>query len=145
MRRLALLILSMTIGASLLPMSSAEAATSPEARFVQLINASRTAKGLNPLRWRSTLSEVAERHSNRMLRDSDIYHNSKLGNEITGTWRLAGENVGVGFDVADLHAAFMASTSHRANIMRARFDDIGLGVVVSGSGEVYVTEVFVDR
>jgi len=144
MRRPTLLITALSIGASFAPVA-ADAAISPEARFVQLINQERADAGLSPLRSVSALATVAERHSERMRRDADIYHNSNLANEITGRWTGAGENVGVGFDVDNLHAAFMASHDHRVNIMRARFDDIGLGVVVDASGEVYVTEVFVDR
>lgn len=144
MRRPVLLIIALSIGASFAPVS-ARAAVSPEARFVQLINQERVAAGLSPLRSTSSLGAIAERHSERMRRDADIYHNSNLANEITGRWTGAGENVGVGFDVDGLHAAFMASHDHRVNIMGARFDDIGLGVVIDDSGEVYVTEVFVDR
>ena len=32
-------------------------------------------------------------------------------------WRRVGENVGVGYDVTQLHNAFMGSSGHRANIM----------------------------
>lgn len=130
----------------LIGVSGVEAsASSPEARFVQLINQERTSRGLKALTRRSDLDAVAERHSERMRRDGDIYHNRNLGNEIPGSYAMGGENVGVGFDVDGLHAAFMDSPGHRHNILLAGFDEVGLGVVVDPSGEVYVTEVFVDR
>lgn len=144
MRRSSMLILALAIGASFAPVT-AQAAATPEARFVELINIERTERGLSPLRSRNDLAAIAERHSERMRQDADIYHNSDLGDEIPGSWQSAGENVGVGFDVDGLHAAFMASRGHRVNILRAGFDTIGLGVVIDPSGDVYVTEVFVDN
>lgn len=144
MRRPALLLVGLVAAAAFSP-AAAQAETSPEAQFVQLINQARTQRGLRPLRMRADLNGVAERHAVRMMNAGDIWHNSKLASQIPGTWRYAGENVGVGFDVSGLHDAFMASRDHRVNILRAGFDDIGLGVVTNADGEVYVTQVFVDR
>lgn len=145
MRRPVLLCAALALGAIIAPAPAATAAVSPEHRFHQLINEQRAARGLPALRFRNDLSAVAERHSERMQAAADIWHNPKLASQIPGSWVGAGENVGVGFDVDGLHAAFMASRNHRVNIMRARFDDIGLGVVTNADGEVYVTQVFVDR
>lgn len=146
MRRPLLFIAVVALGASVAPTITAHAAAeAPEARFLELINGERTQRGLRPLRYQDDLSAIAERHSERMRKEADIWHNSRLAQEIPGTWRSAGENVGIGFDTDNLHASFMASHSHRVNILMAAFDEIGLGVVVDPSGEVYVTEVFVDR
>jgi hypothetical protein len=125
--------------------TSARAQTSPEARSVQLINEERVERGLRTLTRRSDLDAIAERHSERMRNEADIWHNPNLANEIPGSWQSGGENVGVGFDVDGLHAAFMGSHDHRANILKSVFDEVGLGVVVDPSGEVYITQVFVDR
>ena len=39
------------------------------------------------------------------------------------------ENVGVGYSVQALHDAFMGSTGHRANILNASYNRVGIGVV----------------
>src|SRR5205085_7816616 len=54
---------------------------------------------------------------------------------------LLGENVGMGGDVPSLHDAFMNSEHHRENILDGGFNQVGIGVIVSG-GVVYVTEDF---
>src|SRR5690606_37465102 len=59
-------------------------------------------------------------------------------------WLSLAENVGRGWDVDGLHNAFMKSAAHRANILDATWDYIGIGVVVDGRGEMWVTINFVD-
>jgi uncharacterized protein YkwD len=73
---------------------------------------------------------------------SGLAHNPDLGGDlqragITG-WRSYGENVGYGSDVDQVHARFMGSAGHRANILNPTYSQVGIGVVRSG-GTVWVT------
>ena len=51
------------------------------------------------------------------------------------------ENVGVGSTVAGVHAAFLRSSGHRANLLDPAMRHVGVGVVSSG-GQLWVTEIF---
>jgi len=43
-----------------------------------------------------------------------------------------------------MHAAWMASPGHRANICSKKFRNIGIGIVDNGSGAFYGTQLFTD-
>lgn len=113
---------------------------SDEARFVQLINQDRANSGLGPLSGDGPLVGAARNQSSRMAASGTIFHNSNLPGEVPGGWQSLGENVGTGATVDDLHAAFMNSPGHRANVL-GNYDRIGVGIVMSGS-TYFVTEVF---
>lgn len=111
-----------------------------EARFVAAVNAERAAAGLPALRVADELVSVGRQHAQRMASTADLHHNPNLGNDVTG-WDKVGENVGRGPDVGRIHAAFMASPSHRANVLDPAWTEVGMGVVVV-DGQVWVTELF---
>lgn len=121
----------------------AAAATDPgqaEAGFVQMINDERTARGLQPLAIDADLVAGARFQADAIRDAGRLFHNADLGSVTTG-WSWIGENVGYGYDVAGLHAAFMASTGHRENILKADATHVGVGVVVEG-GVIWVGQVF---
>ena len=113
---------------------------SDEERFLQLINSDRAGAGLPGLAMDGSLRDLARRHSGEMAAAGQIFHNSALASQVPGGWRTIGENVGVGGSVEGLHAAFMNSPGHRANVL-GDYDRAGIGVVFSGS-TIYVTEIF---
>ena len=122
---------------------SALAATDPgqaEARYVQLINSERTSRGLQPLSVDPDLVAGARYQADAIRDAGRLFHNADLGSVTTG-WTWIGENVGYGSGVDSLHAAFMASSGHRANILKADATHVGVGVVVEGS-TIWVAEVF---
>ena len=114
------------------------------ARFTSLTNHERSSRGLRTLSVRSDLVAIARRHSQEMANHGGIYHNDNLANEVSGDWTELGENVGRGPTVDDIHRAFMNSAPHRANILRASYNQIGIGTAIKG-GYIYVTEVFAKR
>jgi uncharacterized protein YkwD len=111
-----------------------------EQRFGQLINEERAAAGLRMLSFDSQLTNVARQQSAMMASQSTIFHNTQLGQIVTGPWQLLGENVGMGGTVESLHDAFMSSPHHRENVL-GNYDRMGLGVTISGT-TIYVTEDF---
>jgi uncharacterized protein YkwD len=140
-RALALLaaVLVVLAGQSLASPSAAHASTA-DSSFVARINAERTARGLRAYTGRADLAAVAHAQAARMAAAGRLYHNPNLARDVKN-WRMAGENVGVGGDVATLHKAFMASTGHRANILDRDFTEVGVGTVYA-NGRLWVAEVF---
>jgi hypothetical protein len=119
-------------------------ASSQESRFTSLLNHERSSRGGHTLATKSDLVSIARRHSEDMADRGYIYHNSNLPNEVSGNWRILGENVGRGGSVDSIHNAFMNSAPHKHNILDSRFNQIGVGTVVR-NGYIYVTEVFAGR
>lgn len=142
MRRLPLFTAALvcSIALSMLATSAVNAATGEENSFVSKINSERSSRGLGTLRWRQDLADVARRHSQRMAQGDNLHHNPNLRNEVSG-WDVIGENVGYGPSVSDLHDAFMASQSHKANILDSDYTHVGVGTLWK-DGTLWVTEVF---
>ncbi len=109
-------------------------------QFIELMNAERAAAGLNILVPYDDLIDDAAIHTTEMMASGDIYHSSDLKGFTTG-WQTIGENVGYGPNVDKLHAAFMASPTHRANIM-GDYDRVGVASEVDSTGRIYVTVLF---
>ena len=136
-RRLVVAAATLTLVAATTPAS----ATAEEGRFVSRANAERARYGLPYYAVAADLVSVARRHSVEMASRHTIYHNSRLGSDVSG-WRAVGENVGMGGDVDSIHDAFMRSSSHRSNILDHDFTQIGVGTAHDNKGILYVTEVF---
>ena len=109
--------------------------------FVRLINAERRQRGEASLAVATDLVGVARSHSQDMARLAKLHHNPDLGDDVSN-WRRLAENVGVGYDVARLHDAFMDSAGHRANILDDRVTQVGIGVHEASNGRIWVTVVF---
>ena len=115
---------------------------SAEHQFVDLINQERQQRGLSPLTTNSDLVAGARFQADAIRDAGRLFHNPDLGSVTTG-WTKLGENVGFGGTVDALHAAFMNSPGHRANILDPVYTHVGLGVVVEGS-RIWVAEVFME-
>jgi uncharacterized protein YkwD len=120
---------------------SAQASTSgSEQQFVSSINSARASVGRPALATSSELTSVARSWAAKMASSNTLKHNPDLTSQITN-WRYAGENVGVGGNVPQLHQAFMDSPAHKANILDRDYTQVGVGVVMGG-GRMWVVEVF---
>ncbi len=136
------LILALFMLLGFLAPKHADATTSSERYMVSLINKARTARDRAPLRLNDSLSNYARKHSRTMAAKNRLYHNPYLASWLDDwSWRILGENVGVGGSVYSLHKAFMASPGHKANNLDRRFKTIGVGIVSSG-GRLWVTVIF---
>jgi hypothetical protein len=120
--------------------ASAGAASPTEAVFANRLNAARTAHGVARLAVRAELVSVARAQSARMARRAVLYHNPHLTTEVRN-FRWVGENVGYGPTSEAVHAAFMNSPLHRANILDTDYTEVGIGTTVV-NGVVWVAEVF---
>ena len=138
-----------TLGAILLggalllaPVSGQARPSSQSIQLMNLHNHERTTRGIPALRYSSSLSVAAYRHSQLMQSRGRIFHSSdaQLLN-LLGTLHEIGENVGVGPTIVGLHQAFMLSPLHRANILDRAYRYVGVGVVLS-RGSYWVTVLF---
>lgn len=134
------------LGAALLVIQveipSASAAGIEEGRFVELINQTRADLGLPAYRLHSAVQTKAARWAESMAASGSIAH-SDLAVGITADWLRLGENVGAGGAVEALHAAFLASPTHRLNLVHPGFSYLGIGVVKAG-GVIFVAQEFME-
>ena len=124
---------------------SASALTSAESCFYSATNSERASRGIPKLSLASDLVTLARSHSKKMAADGTIYHNNNLGNDISGHWTAAGENVGMGPDCNSVQDAFMASPGHKSNILDRDYNQVGIGVAYDADGTLYVTVDFAHR
>lgn len=133
--------LILAFGVALLPGAAAQAdAVSDEAAFVVKINQLRASKGLPALQVHENLVAKARAWAAGMAGAGKIWH-STLSDGITADWKKLGENVGMGGSVDGLHAAFVASPGHYANLVDPSFGHVGIGIVMSGK-TIFVAEMF---
>ncbi len=117
--------------------------TVAESQFVQLLNQERARAGRSPLQVHPNLVRDARAWSAVMAPQNRWVHTTTLAEETARSlpdWRFAGENVGRGWEVQDLHTTFWNSPSHRGNML-GDFDYVGIGVVYTAD-RTYVTVRF---
>jgi hypothetical protein len=142
MKKLLLVMLAAFAATGLVPMASAHADTlSEESSFVAKINGLRTSKGLEPLTVDAGITDKARAWAQTMADKNTIWH-STLSDGVTADWQKLGENVGMGGSVDGLHVAFVNSPHHYDNLVDPAFRSIGIGVVHSDTGILFVSEVF---
>lgn len=108
------------------------------------VNRSRKDVRLAALASDSAAMSKAQAWSESMARTGKLEHSgggSKVSTTGLTKWCSVGENVGYGPSLDRIHAAFMASAPHKANIL-GRYDRVGVGVAKKGS-TYWVTHVFI--
>lgn len=142
-RQLPALLLALLAALAVLvavPTPAEAAETDQEHELARLINDERRASGLPELQLQSQLTTIAREWSAQMAQDNELYHRPDLGTRVQGDWTGLAENVGYGGSISRLHTAFMESSGHAKNV-RGNYDQVGIGVVVSGS-RIWVTVNF---
>jgi uncharacterized protein YkwD len=104
------------------------------------LNNDRAAHGLAPVFPHGELIAKAQAWADKLAQDNGLSH-STLTSGIPGCWRALGENVGYGSSVGGVQDAFMASSTHRANILNGAYGYAGTGVAYRGD-RVFVVQVF---
>jgi hypothetical protein len=105
--------------------------------IISLANKDRGSQGLQPLRENSKLADAAIHKASDMINKNYFAHTSPEGltpwHWIDGEkydYNYAGENLAMDFTAAEkMNDAWMASPTHRANIMNSKYKDIGVGIV----------------
>ena len=119
-----------------------------EQRVIDLTNAERKKKDLPPVKFNQVLCEVARAHSANMVKQAKVEHNLDGKTpydrikEAGYRYAVAGENLArADVTIEEVMEAWMASKSHRDNILDAEFTEIGVGLV-RDEQNTYYTQVF---
>ncbi len=128
-----------------------------ETQIFELVNRERSRKNLGVLAWDDGLAALARAYSRQMAREAFFDHFDGDGNSIVERaeraglrgWRRIGENLFFceGYDRFDRLAVrgWMESPTHRENILDRKYNASGIGIAESRSGEIYITQVFIQR
>ncbi len=134
-----------------LPFKVAETRARPEleAQMLELVNRERAAAGLQTLAADDELREVGRAHSADMFARGYFAHVTPEGRdpfarirEAGYTFRTAGENLALAPTLSIAHTGLMNSPGHRANILRAQFGRVGIGIMDGGRRGLMVTQNF---
>jgi uncharacterized protein YkwD len=112
-----------------------------------LTNVERTQNGLSPLTLNPLLSHAAQIQSEDLAFNDFFAHTSPTGVGLADRlntagytrYQIAGENIGAGqLTAAQVVQEWMASPSHRANILKSDFTELGVGYyfLANDTGEV---------
>ncbi len=125
------------------PAFAASAPSSAE-QFIADINALRAQVGVGALSESSALDSIAAGWTVQIEAAGALSHNPDLAASAPPNWRVLGENVGAGPNVADLQQAFTNSPEHYANMVNGSYNQIGVAVQIDSRGVMWVTEDYMD-
>jgi hypothetical protein len=108
-----------------------------------LANQARATHGLGALQWSQALAAGAMQHCMWMAQGRQLAHRYRGEPELTERAAQAGahfslieENIAVGPYASGIHQGWLNSPEHRANLLNAGVDQVGIAVVARG-GELY--------
>lgn len=121
--------------------------------IMRATNNERIGAGLKPLAYNEKLADAARRKAENMFNENYWAHNSPSGKspwvwfqDVGYTYIFAGENLAKDFgDTSRMMSAWMASPTHKENIVNPKYNEIGLAVVpgsLQGSETVLVVQLF---
>ncbi len=132
--------------------SGSTVSSSDETLAISLMNQDRSSNGLSALKVNSQLTRLAENYAQDMINRNFFSHYNPEGqspfdrmNQAGISYTTAGENLAKNTSVASAEQAFMNSSGHRANILNSSYTEIGIGVVRSPDGSVYVVQEFIGK
>lgn len=122
-------------------------------KAIDLVNKERREQGVAPLTVNTLLNQAAEAKADDMIKNDYFAHTSPIGEtpwhwlkQAGYSYRTAGENLALNYDDAkEQHEAWMKSTTHRANILNGRFDEIGMATrhgKINGKNATITVQLF---
>jgi uncharacterized protein YkwD len=119
-----------------IPPAPTETIEDLEAALIQAINKDRRNHALDELQPDACLHGAAREWVQHLARGTELVHRSEagldLGSEVDrrcpGRWVAVGENLGRGPNVDEIQQAFMASPTHRSNVLAADYTHIGVAI-----------------
>ena len=121
-----------------------ETTSQERALVISLVNDSRIANGLRPVRMNNALNAKADAWASH-LRDVCSLSHSHLSDGAPNEWQKLGENVGYGGAITQVHTAYLNSPGHRANILDPTFTSMGAAAVwgdCDGEHRVFTVQEF---
>ncbi|HZK52800.1 MAG TPA: CAP domain-containing protein [Desulfosporosinus sp.] len=120
--------------------------------MLDLINQERSRAGVGPLKIDSKLQTMAQAKSDDMVAKAYFDHTSptygspfEMMKKFGISYTSAGENIAGNSSVDKAHAALMNSPGHKANILKASFNYIGIGMTASAKYGKMFAQDFVGR
>jgi len=121
--------------------------------LTSLTNEQRISNNLGTLTENNLLKQAAQLKANDMAARGYFAHNTPEGrtpwyflDQVNYKYKLAGENLAVNFfESVDVANAWMASPTHRANIVKKDYTEIGIAVasgIYEGRNAVFVVQFF---
>ena len=120
------------------------ACTPEENQASALLNTSRNENGQKSLPMNIDLYMKAQAWSRQLAGDQKLSH-SNLPDGNGYNWSRLGENVGYGYSLEQVQNAFMDSPPHRANILDAGFNRVGVAVTRDDGGRYWVVQEFMQE
>ena len=128
---------------------SSASISSAEKRIFEELNHERASRGLTALLWDDHAAGAARAHAQMLAENGQLSHQfpgeATLPERIGATgvrFTVSAENIARTEFIEDVHPALMGSSGHRANILSASYNAVGIGVVEK-NGRVYVTQDFI--
>jgi uncharacterized protein YkwD len=119
-----------------------------ERQLFDATNRERLAHGLPALRWNGALAAAARKHAIEMAHKDALSHQFPGEPSLPSRVKQAGahfvwlsENVALGPSPSLIHAEFVKSPPHRANMLDTDMDIMGIGVV-ERNGQLFAVEDF---
>ena len=134
--------------------SPSEEECAGEARMLlHLVNAARAAYGIRPMIWDPAAAEAALLHAKDMTLGNYFGHESadgrSAGDRLRNAgipWSACGENIANGYwGAMEVHAGWMASASHRSNLLKEEYTRFGAGIAFSGKNVNSVEDFYAMR
>lgn len=127
--------------------------TMSEESIIRLTNKDRKTDGEKPLAQNTELDKIADAKAKDMVEKQYFAHVSPTGQTIKDLvgqvdydYLIIGDNLGINFtDPVKLEQSFMASPTHRENILDSNYKDIGVAVLpgqYQGYNTIFVVVVF---
>jgi hypothetical protein len=111
-------------------------------------NHERTKQGLAPLKWSATLATAARQHALRMAAQNTLSHQlpgepgmAERASHAGARFGSLAENVAEGPSAESIHQQWMNSPPHRANLLDAKLDSVGIAVA-ERDGVLFAVEDF---
>jgi uncharacterized protein YkwD len=117
-------------------------------QVLKLVNVERKNGGLSELTMSKSLTAPANKRAEEIVQSfSHTRPNGTAWSTVLDEFNIsvttAGENLAYGYNTPEaVVEGWMNSPGHRANIMNAKFKNIGIGVYKDGNGTVYATQLF---
>jgi len=140
-----------TIGLAILVLSSPSARgqkKDPAQSLFEFANHERSTHGLDPLKWSATLARAAQQHAQRMAAQNTLSHQlpgepgiAERASHAGARFSALAENVAEGPSAESIHRQWMNSPPHRANLLDAQLDSVGIAVA-ERNGVFFAVEDF---
>ena len=127
--------------------ATSEALSAYAGEVAVLVNEERAIYGLPPVQTVPLLNQAAQIRAEETTRQfshtrPDGRAASAVLEDLEISWRTCGENIAYGYkDAEAVMDSWMHSEGHRANILNAGYEYLGIGVAESG-GMIYCTQIF---